>query len=275
MPGVHELVRKAFRMARKKGKDRMIAAVLKNRMLLLSDGKFDETNYGFRSFREFVLSLNELLRFRGSEIEMIAPDPGGGQADMSVGARRDLKGESVRPDLWRAVMDYGSGHTFVLDRATGRAVHANPTDVSARLPTIARADLLEWRAEFAETNAGYDEGVYHDRLLLWKDDKSRAHDLPLQMRGMWNAELKWRVAERLKKWFAEQDLPLPSDLMERTQRPPSDTAAASAQGDATKALRDLVIECIAVMTHDELIQIALPSAVVLRARPVLLKRGAS
>ena len=60
-----ELVERAFDAARDKGKPewhRMHLAVLKNRLLLLSDREFDETQHGASNFRQFVADLNDLLR---------------------------------------------------------------------------------------------------------------------------------------------------------------------------------------------------------------------
>ena len=263
------LIRKAYEMARSSGKSdwkRMTVAVLKNRILQLTNREFRETKYGANTFLEFLKSASDIVRVDETARPAVAeylsePEPGGSEAPTTERFVR------VRPDLWRAVMDYASGHQFVWEPATNSARETAPEEVSEgqvpenALPTISPDELSAWRGEFVAKHIGGIDGSTAARLEHWQKHRLPSTFLSSRLLGDWNRELKSRVAARLTDWFQTKGLPPPVDLVsvppELPRREiPSDVAA----------LRRLIAECVAVMTERELSDLRLPPAAVLRAQ---------
>src|SRR5262245_29507279 len=107
------LVRRAFDRARSSGKEdwhRMTVPVLKNRLLLVTEGTFRESDFGAVSFRDF------LKRLPGGVVPL---DESQNPAVVQlVTDEIPHRGEHrpffprIRPDLWRAVLDYSSGRRY-------------------------------------------------------------------------------------------------------------------------------------------------------------------
>ena len=60
-----DLIRQAFVMARSSGKhgwERMTTAVLKNRLLVLTKNKFQESNYNATNMLDFVSQASDVVR---------------------------------------------------------------------------------------------------------------------------------------------------------------------------------------------------------------------
>ena len=81
----------------------MRIAVLKNRLLQMSDRKFDERKHGAHSFREMLGQYPHILRIDSADVEL------------SAGKKMPDAKQRVRADLWRAVMDYSSGRRYAWD----------------------------------------------------------------------------------------------------------------------------------------------------------------
>jgi hypothetical protein len=258
-----DLIIKAFEAARRGGRpdwQTMTVAVLKNRLLNVSDRSFREKDYGARTVGEFVRRYPDLLllddssqpakvRLRTTNIRSSTP----GAVEQS----------RIRPDLWSAIVDYQSGFTYVWD-----GLIAQPMDASAArgakearvLPTLDRDELDAWRSEFL-SNAQDLIGADHDateQARRWARDRLGTRYLPASLRTPWNHELKRRVVDRLTSWFAREGLSAPADLLRA--RPVGRTQYVGAD-----TLRQLVLRCVHVMTEDELRQLSLPPSAVLRA----------
>jgi hypothetical protein len=260
----------AFERARASGHpdwQRMRTAVLKNRLLEATDRQFSERDWGVETFSEFLGLFPNVVAVDKSEHPPIAellPQPGaeatGVSASRSIGptSRR----QRIRSDLWNSVLDFSSGNRYVWDTDEARAIAVadGADDPRPQLPTLDREAFARWREEFAQDQLEGAPPHQASAIERWRDAGLGPARLPSPLRGLWNAELKRRVAERLREWFAQQGIPTPADLIT--------TTGAGTRGAAPDAerLRNFVQRTIAVMTRSELEAIQLPAAAVLRSR---------
>ena len=124
-----ELIRLAFEAAKRSGRPnwyRMDVGVLKNRILNVTNGGFRESDYGCTAFMEFVRSHSDIL-----ELDETGWPPSvtlkGVHEEPELAS--DPVRKQVRPDLWRAVMDFSGDRRYVWDDDEGVAKPAG--DVAA------------------------------------------------------------------------------------------------------------------------------------------------
>ncbi|MDX6626572.1 MAG: hypothetical protein QOE56_1561 [Solirubrobacterales bacterium] len=258
------LLEAAFHAARDQGRTdwrSMTAAVLKNRILDLTDRGFREGDWGATSFRGFLQLFSNLVdidtsakppvvRWIGAEGDEAAPAAG---ADFQLGPHR-----RIRDDLWIAVLDYSSGQAYFWD---GRGAAAGSTDdvatsATSLLPTLTREDFAAWRAEFVEM-ALAENPMAETALVSWRDSEAGTAALPRPFRSVWIGELKGKVLSRLLDWFAEQSLEPPSDLVQ-------DAPFRRAEDAQTEEMRELIVKCVGIMSRSQLEELRLPANVVLR-----------
>ena len=282
------LVRAAFEQAQNSGKpnwERMTSAVLKNRLLDITERQFSEARYGTSSFISLVRRVPDLLDIveDNPPFTLRIKEPIASLSDADVGESSeegvvlagtpkhpsppggDWKRIRIRDDLWRGIIDYDSGDTYVLDPETG---HVRPIESSdAELPvapTATQEVISSWREEFTESLPLSIRSKFADELRTWMDHGGRQTDLPRSVRGRWVAFLKRKVSNRLEKWFDALGKPLPSDTLlvsETGGLPPSEAIDEVVR---TRQLRDLIIRAVQTMSYDELAQISVPAFVLLR-----------
>jgi len=254
----------AFLAAKRSGKSdwrRMKIAVLKNRMLQLSKGKFKESFHGVHSFRQVLEKLHEKVTIEG-DVAVLTEPAGGTPVDhpveapteTGIGNPPDLGSAKVRirPDLWQAVIDYSSGAIFAWDTEGQRARRSQKGDTHI-LPTVKREEFGAWRLEFAK------EQGEEANLSRWMNGRGSMAELPFRLRGPWSGFLRLRVEQRLKDWFTTNELVSPSitEVM-----PANPNLVPSRDED----LREMVLACVKAMTPEELERLFLPAAAMLRAR---------
>lgn len=255
-----ELIRRAFKKAEETGRPdwyRMSVAVLKNRLLDLTERKFRESDHGAATFLEFVRKHEAILDIDVSHTPPIVTlkeaTPGPGVEPMSARTR-------IRSDLWWAALDFSGNETYVWDlrgqvaRRASEAARPGPV-----VPTQTEEGFNEWKRAFADT-VGNEER--DDRLEQWSEQRLPASVLPSSIRHRWNEYLKKKVHARLVAWFEEQELPLPEDLLDT----PGVGATALRSGQSEE-LRRRLIACLRVMTPEELERVQIPSSVLLRTKP--------
>ena len=146
------LIRSAFEQAQRSGKrdwEEMTSAVLKNRLLNITEGEFSQARYGSPSFINLVrrVDLLEVLddyppfRLRiispvTTQADIAPPPEDETQIDTKDAfaslLQGDLRHVRIRDDLWRAIIDYSSGNTYVLDANTGLARPKTASDLTRR-----------------------------------------------------------------------------------------------------------------------------------------------
>lgn len=235
----------------------MAIPVLKNRILLITGGHFRESEFGASSFRDFLSRLPP-----GTVVVDEAQSPGFvvlGDYEPAIRSPHVSAYPRIRSDLWRAVLDYSSGRSYVWDLSQQQARPALPNEKGPFLPTVTPIDSREWRDTFAAAHADGFLGDAAARLSRWTSEGLPTAFLPARLRPLWNAELKRRIEERLKRWFEENRIEPPSDLISTQQIIP-----ASGQDPGT--LRQFVIDCIKVMTDGEVAALPIPARVAMRVR---------
>lgn len=242
-----QLVIDAFVAARASGKPEwqsMTVAVLKNRMLDATHGDFSEADYGAPSMPYLVWMLSDSVALcREGSVARVAIKEGvlpPERVELPAGEAGPAHSR-VRPDLWRAIVDFSSGRVYRWDEREGCATVLGEGPV---LPTLTRQEEAAWRADFVA-----DVGVTGDLLTAleeWKHQASGTDRLPPALRGVWNGFLRGRVIERLEGFFQTNSITVPTDL-ETTN------GAGHERGqDRVSELRRLLHACVDVMTEDEI-----------------------
>lgn len=264
------LILAAFAAARAKDVPdwrRMTSAVLKNRLLEFTHREFNEQRWNVISFRQFLAQYPDLLTIdasrhppvveliRGLEREVPASETGQPEAEITARHR-------VRPDLWHAVLDYSSGRSYVWDTEDQAAVPvaAPDADPRPRLPSVDESIYASWRDKFAREQSPIVPDRQAEDIERWRSEGLATRQLPVAIRGLWNAELKRRVIDTLKSWFEANQIAVPENLVESQQQTTRSSSAS------TERLRDVVLACVAAMTREELEALSLPPAAVLRMR---------
>jgi hypothetical protein len=257
------LITLAFDEARRSGRPdwrTMTIAVLKNRLLKLTDRSFQEKDYGARTIAEFVRRYPDLLLLDDSSIP---PKVSLRTSEASTTAPTEVEPSRIRPDLWQAIIDYQSGLTYVWDGTAARSTEelsAEDTKEQRVLPTLSFEELDVWRREFLDKVEELirDDPTAMEQARQWIGSRLGTRYLPASLRTPWNRELQRRVIDRLSTWFADQDLSTPADLLRA--RPSTQEHPVGAD-----TLRQLILRCVQVMTESELRQVSLPPSAVLRA----------
>lgn len=257
-----KLIRSAFDAARASGRLdwwRMSVAVLKNRLLDATERTFDEERWGAATFSEFVGLYPDVIAVddstRPATVELVD------HADPSTAPALRL-GDRIRRDLWHAVLDHTSGDLHLW--RDGRAVAVPPDEAGGaqndpRLPTIDQDTLDAWRKSFVESVSPLPKPL-DEATQRWQAERLHDNLLPGQLRGRWNGRLKQLVLERLDAWFEEAGIPWPPDVVEPRAAP------ARRRDGSTESLRSLIVEAVGAMTREELEEIRLPPAALLRTR---------
>lgn len=262
-PGLQELVLDAFRMAARRGKPewyRMAGTVLKNRLLDLTERSFDEADYGADRFGDLVEELDYLLTVDHSAKPYLIElrEPYRSEIQQSDAARASPRAKTIRSDLWHAIVDYSEGQTWTWDQAAGKAVRVRERVDSGggnELPTLNRATLQTWRAEFAEECSATTGDAEALQLEAWATEGLGTGALPKRLRGPWTTRMRDRVYERLLEFFQSQDLEPPNDLLvqPRPRKPANE-------------LRAFIVRCVSLMDDRELKGLQIPAEVAMRAR---------
>jgi hypothetical protein len=201
-----ELLERAFSSARDSGKpdwNRMLVAVLRNRLLQLTNRSFKTQDLGAKSLVELVSRYSDLVAIDRTATPVVIEWHGPLAAPAPEAGR-------VRPDLWRAIIDLSSGLQYEWDVAAGYARPVPEAAPAHRLPTIDAATLVTWRGAFASAHASMLPEL-HDRehLRAWVGAALGRQGLPAALRRPWSDYLKGEVVARLTSWFHDSGYDAP------------------------------------------------------------------
>jgi hypothetical protein len=256
-PTAADLIERAFGIARQSGRPdwwAMRSPVLKNRLLLLTKNTFKEADFGAVSFRDFLSKAADVVRVDETALPPFVILRSAAPEDAERQPVSLARGEQVRPDLWRAVLDYSSGHGYVWDTSQQVARPARSDDGGPLLPTISAADLDGWRTEFAGLHNPLDaEGA--KRVEEWCKNRLPTGALPSPMRPVWNKYLKHKIEDRLQRWFASNSLRPPTITQERPE---------AGYPDEVERLRAFVIGCVKAMSKQELLDLRISPIAAMR-----------
>jgi hypothetical protein len=266
-----ELILAAFEAARDSDRPdwhTMTTAVLKNRLLDLTQRQFREGQFGVANITELVSLFPEHLELNvdGPQAKVTLIDPHvllGPHSPHREGFPSRQGRSRVRPDLWRAVIDYRSGSYYVWDTSIQMARRGAADEPHPPMPTVSAHDVQTWRSQFVSQVENSLDPSLASRLHVWVENEYGTAYLPVPLRGQWNGFTRGKVVERLKLFFSAvgEDLP-PDTLTEATTA--SDSESVMATG--TEELRRLLRNCVAVMTEQELLELRLSPAIFLRAQ---------
>ena len=253
-----QLIIQAFRQARNSGKPdwyRMTTAVLKNRLLDLTDRKFTEASYEASSLADFVSRFSHILNVERDQlpmtVELKQDERARLDSDAVSGASRNIR---IKRELWRAIFDRSSGNAYYWLADIG-VVGTSPTDGNCPiLPTIDVDTDRQWRQSFVASLS-----FIPDEAAEWAKSLLPLSQLPQDLRYQWNRALTEQVHQRLLGWFKEQGLEPPPDFITEVE-PRQDRRATDPE-----ALRRLIQRVVEEMTKEELAQLSLPTRAVLKA----------
>lgn len=291
MPDVDDiraLVLAAFEAAHRKKKPdwhQMTLAVLKNRLLQMTNGGFRVEDYAVETLAQFVGRVPDLVRFDAgppsrvwlteralsqvqSKTQTFAPSAG--EKDV------DWKSIRIRDDLWKGIVDFAGPELYVWDSVDQVVRPRRVTDgVEARdFPTLSAQEFEGWRADWVESIRGDLGGGAEQSLMSdWADGSGRVTDLPPRLRGKYLEWFKKRITARLEQWFASHGLTLPEDIHVLTDARAISTASISGEHVRNQSVREVVEEqrlrsnvtrAVGLMTFDELKSLQLPASVITR-----------
>ena len=257
----------AFEVARDRGRPdwyEMSIAVLKNRILDVTNRQFRESEYGVETFGEFLALYPEIVEVDGSRRPPRARLSGVNVSDLAeqhetLAARGGHW--TIRPDLWRAVVDYASGTRY--EWIDGRAVPVEGEAAVERsdrsLPTIRPEEVQRWREQYVQLLPSPVRDAFESQLVRWRDVTHATGGLPMQLRGRWTSYFKVQVLARLEEWFRDANTNAPDDLVDRTSARPQPRSTSSVD-----ELRRLVSRYVDEMTEDELVGLHIPLSVLSR-----------
>jgi hypothetical protein len=264
-----QLIKAAFDQARDSGKpdwQRMTIAVLKNRLLTLTDGQFQEVEFGAQTMREFVKLANDIVSVDNAGflpvVVWLGEEPAKTRHELPQRIR-------VRADLWRAIVDYSHHSIFVWDPESNYARVKLVTDDLPVLPTITEDDLRAWRKSFVERHSDNLDAAAVERLKDWQERILSSKTIPSQLATSWLTELSDKVVTRLRLWFAEVGLKEPPDLIVSFDMSKYESTANL----NFKTIRRLAIACVKVMNAQELAELRFSPDVYLRALQEQKKRA--
>ena len=222
---------------------------------------FDEAEYGASNFTAFVLKNKDVLLLDRSSfpplVELVGATPRPQPYDDDTHVN---EGYRIRPDIWKAALDYSSGTQYVWDVDSRQAIPAQGRDGEQIISTITESVQREWREAFRTKIKDTTTADEADQIELWIDKHLGASHLPDRLEKRWIDCFRDRVRNHLSQWFSDADLPLPEDLIARFQR------KSSIISRETEALREFVLSVVRTMTHDELSGLMLQASAVLRLK---------
>jgi len=262
------LVLQAFETARSSGRQEwraMSVAVMKNRLLDLTDGAFRETDYGAPTFGYFVSLFPDLL-----EVELLENrQPLVRLKETALTELTKLPSHQIPParftrlraDLWRAFFDFHSGRTYVWDVEREVAESGTPDATHILIPTLSPTEEAQWRQEFLADLVHLLGPEETTAATEWQEKRLGTDALPAQLRGPWNGNIRAHVESKVRDFFQSAGLTVPVDLLSA----PEERQRSERISD-TARLRSLIQRCVNEMTHEELAALPLPAGVVMRVQ---------
>lgn len=220
-----QLVKAAFLQAQRKlGPEAtsMTLAVLKNRLLQITDRRFDPLEFGARDMGSFLalLAPDVALTTDGPHPKATLSAASGSECKEAKARRNDptqpytptgsvqaeasLQNSRIREDLWIAILDYSSGRTYGWDEQVGRARACRAEDGLPIMPTLTPVELGEWRRSFVDEHVDTLTGSDLASAQRWQELGLATTYLPSTLQQPWNRELALRVRQRLQAFFSSQ-----------------------------------------------------------------------
>lgn len=257
------MISQAFEASRAAGKpdwEEMSLAVLKNRLLDLTERGFRESEYGAPNMAYLAFLTQDLLEAKISESGVQSVHFKGHTT--SPGERPEPEALSaghsrLRRDLWVAFVDYRVA-SYVWDVVAGKAIAGEAGPGRLQIPSLTPQIEAGLRGSFRESVAPELEVLEEHAVDEWVNKRLGTPGLPPSLRGRWNGFFRDSVVQRIVEFFKEVGIAPPSDMLSDNKDHHGDSSPS--------ALRAFVMRCIDIMTEEELASLPLGAAISLRAQ---------
>ncbi|WP_338525788.1 UPF0158 family protein [Pseudomonas batumici] len=269
-----------------------VGARLKQRLnrTLLSAGlpAFDEKQFGFRKFSEFLIAeFGEYLLVdkpsEGGDIQITlkhqsaksSSSPAGQQETAHSASARPLPVRLIRGDVWQAFTHLNEHRKRYLDKESGKVLHFLDTDSSnvalvaeaperfVEIPRIDAETQLSWMQQFLAVSSFPEAEAASLAQLLEQPYSSQLSVLFGRALGKRQSEWKRyraeRVTEVVQKWAGEHGIALsPLFTFKFGQSvEPAEPATSTPTGQLSP--REQAQKLLGMMTEQEIVSIAIPA----------------
>jgi hypothetical protein len=227
------------------------------------DPGFTQVASGFPTFRDVVRAAVDAQYIRVEAAEGhndisidLAP---GVSAGSTPQAGRVL--ERINSDLWRAMLSWNVGKSYVFDRATRRpiALSAPATESDLPLPVVTREQQLDWMRQFSATEG---DSVIREALLtgLASDEPVRGFSAVMReehgVDRRWKRYLRTRVLDRATEWARAAGIPF--EDLEGTPRPSEPLRSEARNATPAQDEREQILALLALLPTSELLRLPVP-----------------
>ncbi|WP_170290140.1 hypothetical protein [Arthrobacter gandavensis] len=247
-------------------------AVLKNRLLDLTERGFRESEYGAPNMQYLAYLLQDMLEMESSDRSGMSIVRFKDELDTHLGVFPGpplARGYSrLRRDIWIAFVDFRAG-SYVWDTVGKRAIPGEAGPGKLAIPSLTSQQEAEMRKDF-RANVSTDLAQADMQALdEWVTKRLGTMGLPPLLRGQWNGFMRESIASRVSKFFKMSGVEPPADMLATNS--PSKTRQHSVTDDSRTVphsydLRAFILRCVDVMSEDELAALPLSASVCLRAQ---------
>lgn len=271
-----------------------VGARLKQRLnrTLLNAGlpAFDEKQFGFRKFSEFLIAeLGEHVLVEkppeGGDIlislshshQSVAPPslPGGQHETAHSGSAKPLPVRNIRGDVWQAFTHLNEHRKRYLDKDTGKVLHFLDTDSSnvslvaeaperfVEIPRIVAETQLSWMQHFLAISSFPEAEAASLSQLLEQPYSSQLSVLFGRALGKrqseWRRYRAERVTEVVQGWAGEHGVALSPLFTFKFGQLSEPAEAVTSTPTGLLSPRDQAQKLLALMTEQEIVSIAIPA----------------
>lgn len=171
-----------------------------------SDRSFNERQYGYKNFLEFVKTLSDIaVQIRTGSDMLLAPATA---EDLLSAYARPLP--RLRRDFWRAFIEFPVPNTIRMYDPTEDKIlieSAPPARTGVVIEPISRDTQIEWRRNFAQEQSEPVKTVLLSALggqgaSVFNEFSRRLRENPAVMRT-WNRYLQKHITDHVAAWAAE------------------------------------------------------------------------
>ncbi|WP_226531968.1 hypothetical protein [Microbacterium paraoxydans] len=213
----------------------------------------------------FSVSATEFKTFRdltqaAEEVGVITAARTSSDYVLSLVRSDDFRGETLLPDLWRAIQDWTEGVKYAFNRVTRKTepVGASLPAGTVAVPSVDKTTNTQWKRDFAATQHGDiaakleaalgEEDPVAGFLRIAKDNDS--------VKRRWRKYLRSRVLDTAVTWATANGIPR-SDIFTTPVAPPAAQPTAVETSNDEDARRR-VLDILSAMPLHELLRLPIP-----------------
>ena len=237
-----------------------VAAGVSAKMRLLQP-TFSLPRSPYRTFRELVLDAES----RG----VVDVSAGANDLVLKIGEQKkhdSRRGETLRTDLWRALLDWTNGVVYEYDPKTcdTRRAGAEPSEGTVAVPFLSKDERLAWMRTFAAAETG-PQAAELNEALRGEDAVASFHRVVRatdSLKRRWNRHLRRHVLEAAHAWARQHGIPDGDILADATARvneaAPGESHPPTASTASDEEIRQRVLGILGAMPLHELLRLHIP-----------------